>query len=77
MDSIRIKAAHLAHENSDERVPVEPEEQTDSIPTMIDRHKEAVDTQIQRASEWVDSFFTDPNYEAEAANTLVRIRPEF
>ena len=29
-----------------------------------------------RAAQWVDSFFSDPNYEAESAQTLLRIRPE-
>lgn len=43
---------------------------------ILDRHKTLVDTQIQRAAQWVDSFFSDPNFEAESANTLVRLRPE-
>jgi hypothetical protein len=66
----------LAQENSDEPAPVESKEQTDGSENAIDRHKEAVDTQIQRASGWVDKFFADPNYEAETATSLIRIRPE-
>ena len=44
--------------------------------TILDRQKDAIDNQVLRASQWVDSFFSNPNYEAESANTLVRIRPE-
>jgi len=44
--------------------------------SIADRHKRQVDTQVQRASQWVDSFFSDPNYEAEVANSQLRIRPE-
>lgn len=43
---------------------------------VLDRHKEYVDTQVQRASMWVDSFFVDPAYDAESANSQFRIRPE-
>lgn len=46
-------------------------------PSFLDAHKEYVDTGVQRASQWVDSFFTDPSYEAEAADSELRIRPEF
>jgi hypothetical protein len=67
----------LAQENSDEPVAVEPKEQTEPKEKALDRHKESVDTQIQRASGWVDKFFADPNYEAETATSLIRIRPEF
>jgi hypothetical protein len=45
--------------------------------SMLDRHKRYVDTQVQRASLWADAFFEDPNYEAEAAYSQIRIRPEF
>lgn len=44
--------------------------------SLLDRHKEAVDSRVQRASQWVDSFFNDPDYEAEVATTQIRIRPE-
>ncbi len=67
----------LAQEKSDEPVDVETNEQTEPKKKAIDRHKESVDTQIQRASGWVDKFFADPNYEAETATSLIRIRPEF
>jgi hypothetical protein len=60
-----------AQENVDEALPAGSNEQTESPATMIDRHKETVDTQIQQASGWVDSFFADPNYEAETATSLV------
>jgi hypothetical protein len=43
---------------------------------LLDRHKEYVDAQVQRAAMWVDSFFVDPNYEAEQANSQFRLRPE-
>lgn len=48
----------------------------DPAPSLLDRHKDYVDTRVQRASQWADSFFDDPNYEAEAANSQIRIRPE-
>jgi len=38
--------------------------------------KKRVDTQAQRAAQWVDSFFYDPNHEAEVATTQFRVRPE-
>ena len=66
----------FAQDNSDAPA-AEAEQQTKNPSNILDRHKEVVDTTIQRASNWADSFFADPNYEAEDANTLVRIRPEF
>jgi hypothetical protein len=58
----------------------QPEEQPgDPSPDgegILDRHKKLVDTQVQHVAQWVDSFFSDPNFEAESANTLLRIRPE-
>ena len=52
------------------------EDSGEQRPSMLDRHKNYVDTRVQRASQWADSFFDDPNYEAEAANSQIRIRPE-
>ena len=49
-------------------------EETD--PDLFDRHKTAVDSQVNRAAQWVDAFFSDSNFEAEAASTLLRFRPE-
>ena len=43
---------------------------------LLDRHKQGIDSQAQRAAQWVDSFFYDPNYEAEVANSQFRVRPE-
>lgn len=43
----------------------------------VDTHKEYVDTQIEKATLWVDGFFNDSNYEAEAAYSQIRLRPEF
>ena len=54
----------------------ESEDQTRDKDGVLDRHKELVDTQVQHVAQWVDSFFSDPNFEAESANTLLRIRPE-
>ena len=51
-------------------------EQSKKEDTILDRQKDAIDGQVLRASQWVDSFFSNSNYEAESANTLVRIRPE-
>ncbi len=44
--------------------------------SFIDWHKRELDSQVQRAAMWVDSFFQDPNYEAEVATSQLRIRPE-
>jgi|GEM_PF-1715922 len=43
---------------------------------LLNRHKQYVDAQVQRAAMWVDSFFVDPAYEAEQANSQFRLRPE-
>jgi len=43
---------------------------------LLDWHKHQVDTQVQRAANWVDSFFLDPNYQAEVVTTQFRVRPE-
>ena len=50
---------------------------TEEADSLLDRHHEYIDTQVQRASLWADAFFEDPNYEAEAAYSQIRIRPEF
>jgi len=64
-------------ENDIEQAAVEgAEEQAEKPENALDRQKRAFDTQVIRASTWVDSFFSDPNFEAETANTLIRIRPE-
>jgi len=44
--------------------------------SLLDRQKEFIDARVQRASLWVDSFFADPSYEAEQANSQFRLRPE-
>jgi len=78
MMALLLPAIGLAQDNSGATtVSSESREQTDNPASGLDRHKETVDTRIQNASQWVDSFFADPNYEAETANTMVRIRPEF
>ena len=43
---------------------------------MIEKEKERVESQNLRAVQWVDSFFSDPEYEAEVATSQFRIRPE-
>ena len=72
-----IPAICLAQENNNTPAVVDkPVEQEGDKKNVVDRQKEAVDNRIQRASQWVDAFFSDPNFEAESANTLFRIRPE-
>ena len=44
--------------------------------SLLDRQKYVVESSVNRAAQWVDSFFSDPNYEAESAQTLLRVRPE-
>lgn len=53
------------------------EAETQPEDTRIDRTKRQLDSQVQRAAQWVDSFYGDPNYEAEVASSQLRIRPEF
>jgi len=43
----------------------------------LDSGMERFDSQVQRASLWVDSFFADPEYEAEEAYSQIRLRPEY
>lgn len=43
---------------------------------LLERQKLRMETQAQRAAQWVDSFFFDPNHEAEVATSQFRIRPE-
>jgi len=42
----------------------------------VEREKERTESLGQRATQWVDSFFSDPEYEAEVATNQFRIRPE-
>jgi hypothetical protein len=42
----------------------------------VDREKKRADSQGHQAARWVDSFFSDPEYEAEVATSQVRVRPE-
>ena len=62
----------VSEEAESEQEGVEATEKT----SRLDAHKKRVDTGVQRASQWVDQFFNDPAYEAEAANSQIRIRPE-
>jgi hypothetical protein len=62
----------VSEEAASEHEGVEATEKTSGL----DAHKKYVDTGVQRASQWVDQFFSDPAYEAEAANSQLRIRPE-
>ncbi len=45
--------------------------------SMLDRHKDFMDSQVQLASQWFDDFFADPDYDADAADTQFRLRPEY
>lgn len=73
-----MPAICLAQENTSTQTVVDkPAEKEGDKKNVIDRRKEAKDKRIQRVSQWVDAFFSDPNFEAESANTLYRIRPEF
>jgi len=68
----------FAQENNNTPIDTDnPAEQEADKENVVDRQKEVIDHRIQRASQWVDAFFSDPNFEAESANTLYRIRPEF
>ena len=62
--------------NSNEVAADDTEEPEEPAEGVFDRHKTVVDAQVNRAAQWVDSFFSDSNFEAEAASTLLRLRPE-
>lgn len=67
-----------AHEVRDEQGADEAQNTgSEEEGSLLDRHHDYIDTQVQRASLWADAFFEDPNYEAEAAYSQIRIRPEF
>jgi len=53
-----------------------PEKKQSAILDYLERDKERLDSQGHRAAQWVDSFFRDPEYEAEVATSQVRVRPE-
>jgi hypothetical protein len=54
----------------------EEEKSQSAFLDYIERDKKRVETQGLRAVQWVDSFFSDPAYEAEVATSQARIRPE-
>lgn len=73
-----IPAISLAQENTNTPAVVDtPAEQKGEKESIVDLQKKSIDNRIQHASQWVDAFFRDPNFEAESANTLYRIRPEY
>jgi hypothetical protein len=43
---------------------------------MLIWQKEQVESQVQNAARWLDSFFGDPDYDAEVASSQFRFRPE-
>jgi len=59
-------------DEADEEADIDPGNEP-----WVDTHKEYVDTRIEKATLWVDGFFNDPNYEAEAAYSQIRLRPEY
>ena len=52
------------------------EKKQSALLDWIEREKERTESQGHRAAQWVDSFFSDPEYEAEVATSQFRIRPE-
>lgn len=64
----------LSEADADAGIDADGDEQNTS---WAESHKEFVDTRIERATLWVDGFFNDPDYEAEAAYSQIRLRPEF
>lgn len=74
--SAQQEVALAGTESTAEVTDPEQDKEEDPESEVLDRHKDYVDTQVKRASGWVDSFFDDPSYEAEAANSQFRLRPE-
>ncbi len=60
----------------DEAAPPEKVAGPEEKESVLDRQKRLLDLQVSRASQWADSFFIDPDYDAEVATSLFRIRPE-
>jgi len=55
---------------------VDAEKKQSAFLDAIESEKKRVETQAQKAAQWVDSFFSDPEYEAEVATSQFRLRPE-
>jgi hypothetical protein len=47
-----------------------------AILERIERDKMRLETEGLRAAQWVDSFFSNPNHEAEVVTSQFRLRPE-
>jgi hypothetical protein len=68
--------AIIVEDSSEPDGDTEQDDGDEDPESLLDRHKQYVDTQVQRASTWADAFFQDPNFEAEAAYSQIRLRPE-
>jgi hypothetical protein len=55
---------------------VDAEKKQPAFLNYIEREKKRAESQSLRAAQWVDSFFSDPEYEAEVATSQIRLRPE-
>jgi len=64
-----------AGEQTGEEV-VDADKKQSAFLDFVERQKKGVDSQGHRATQWVDSFFSDPEYEAEVATSQFRLRPE-
>ena len=64
-----------AGEESDQEA-VDSEEQQTRFLDFVEREKQRSESDSYRAAQWVDSFFSDPEYEAEVATSQYRLRPE-
>ena len=42
----------------------------------VEREKNRIESHSLRAAQWIDSFFSDPEYEAEVVTSQFRLRPE-
>jgi hypothetical protein len=73
-DSTEIQQTEGAAKPEISADPVAGDEEDESL---LDAHKDYMDSRVQRASVWIDGFFADENYQAEAAYSQIRIRPEF
>ena len=64
-----------ANEESDSET-VKAEKKQSAYLDFLEREKEWVDSASLRTAQWVDSFFSDPEYEAEMVTSQFRLRPE-
>lgn len=55
---------------------VDPDDDQNAFLDYLERDKQRVERVSLSAARWIDSFFSDPDYEAEVVSSQFRLRPE-